>query len=782
MANLVYAAVVQRQVKLKATKQGAENFGVTVPVYQWNNGTYTTEYPISIPLKIHEAPAHVPGLSALLGKMRDHAEASADQVIFYNSVVLKRAYELYEGSQTATTITFAQKSPKDLLYILFDHSGDKVYGEYQIPVEPYINVHKRLRRLGYAPLVEYQDKFRLPLVMFPELKTFYNAHQKLKKFQEEWLEKLPAEPNGSIRKAISKNLKSYRNVLEQFRKQTIPYIATTKYEVPFVNEGIPVTDGQWAAWGGGKLQGFDIPGDDPARNRFASDRAKNNTNEHIVYEYIDLWGNTPNTFNRLKEKFVDDLTLDDLDEDPPGVLAARALNFYASRVQGFFFAGMVHYTGHAGSTFRPNRDKFPNSEGEPMTFKDLQIIPPILKALAKENYTNPTPIQSQAIPAVLAGRDLFGCAQTGTGKTAAFAIPIIQHLSQQQSQPNTQRRIRSLILTPTRELAIQIYDNIRAYGRYTNLRSSVIVGGVSQKAQEQSLQQGADIVIATPGRLIDLMNQQLIDLRHVQILVLDEADRMLDMGFIHDMKRIIAKLPAKRQTLFFSATLPPEISKLVETLLVNPVKVEITPASSTVDRIEQSMYYVDKVNKLNLLNLLLQDRSIVSVLVFTRTKHGADRVVRGLTKAKISAQAIHGDKSQNARQAALNNFKSGATRVLVATDIAARGIDIEELSHVINYNLPNIPETYVHRIGRTGRAGHSGIAISFCEYDEIPYLKDIEKLIRKRIPEVKDHPYPMLNTEAAAKADTKADAKTNAGKQAPTPQKPAQFQGRNRRR
>jgi ATP-dependent RNA helicase RhlE len=381
-----------------------------------------------------------------------------------------------------------------------------------------------------------------------------------------------------------------------------------------------------------------------------------------------------------------------------------------------------------------------------MTFQDLNIRPAILKALSKENYTTPTPIQEQAIPAVLAGRDLLGSAQTGTGKTAAFAVPIIQLLSEQQIKPNTVRRIRSLILTPTRELAIQISDNIQAYSQYTDLRCSAIVGGVSQKVQERSLEQGADIIIATPGRLIDLMNQKHIDLQNIQTLVLDEADRMLDMGFINDMKKIIAQIPAKRQTLFFSATMPPEISKWVKSLLVNPVKVEITPVSSTVDRIQQSVYLVDKVNKQHLLIHLLQDRSIASALVFIRTKHGADRVVRGLTKMNISAQAIHGNKSQNARQLALSHFKSGVTRVLVATDIAARGIDIEELSHVINFNLPNIPETYVHRIGRTGRAGLSGIAISFCDIEEIPFLKDIEKLIGKTIPVVKDHPYPMLST------------------------------------
>jgi ATP-dependent RNA helicase RhlE len=388
-----------------------------------------------------------------------------------------------------------------------------------------------------------------------------------------------------------------------------------------------------------------------------------------------------------------------------------------------------------------------------MTFNDLNIIPAILKALSKENYSTPTPIQEQAIPAVLAGRDLLGCAQTGTGKTAAFAVPIIQLLSEQQGGPNTQRRTRSLILTPTRELALQISDNIQAYSQYTRLRCSAIVGGVSQKAQERSLNQGADMIIATPGRLLDLMSQKRVDLQYIQILVLDEADRMLDMGFIHDVKKIIAKIPSKRQTLFFSATMPPEISKMVKSLLVNPVKVEITPVSSTVDRIKQSIYLVDKGNKQNQLNHLLQDKSIATALVFTRTKHGADRVVRELTKVKISAEAIHGNKSQNARQLALSNFKSGVSRVLVATDIAARGIDIEELSHVINFNLPNIPETYVHRIGRTGRAGLSGIAISFCEFEEIPYLKDIEKLIGKKIPEVKDHPYPMLITTQPLKAE-----------------------------
>lgn len=384
-----------------------------------------------------------------------------------------------------------------------------------------------------------------------------------------------------------------------------------------------------------------------------------------------------------------------------------------------------------------------------MTFEDLKLNPAILKALRQENYAKPTPIQEQAIPAVLAGKDVFGCAQTGTGKTAAFSLPIIHKLGAQPGKPNGPRRIRSLILTPTRELALQIADNVKAYSRNLNLRCLAIVGGVAQTPQERELQQGTDILIATPGRLIDLMNQKHADLSHVEILVLDEADRMLDMGFIHDVKKILAKVPAKRQTLFFSATMPPEISELVRTLLKDPVKVEITPVSSTAERIRQSVYLVDKENKMSLLNHLLKDHpEMESVLVFTRTKHGADRVARGLNRSNVAAQAIHGDKSQNARQTALNNFKNGTTRVLVATDIAARGIDIDELSHVINYNLPNVPETYVHRIGRTGRAGHSGTAISFCETDELPYLKDIEKLTKKPIPQVKEHPFPMLGTKA----------------------------------
>lgn len=386
-----------------------------------------------------------------------------------------------------------------------------------------------------------------------------------------------------------------------------------------------------------------------------------------------------------------------------------------------------------------------------MRFKDLDIIQPIIRALEEEEYAAPTPIQEQAIPVILSGRDLLGCAQTGTGKTAAFAIPTLQLLDQEGIKQGKHRRIRALVLTPTRELAIQIYESFRTYGRYTGLKSCVIFGGVSQKPQEELLQQGVDILIATPGRLIDLMNQNLVDISQIRILILDEADRMLDMGFIHDMKRIIAKTPAGRQTLLFSATVPPSIDEMSRSILNHPQKIAVTPVSSTVDTIQQYLYYVDKENKKDLLIHLLKDKTIASVLIFTRTKHGADKIVRILGKANVKAKAIHGDKSQGARQLALNDFKERKLRVLIATDIAARGIDIDELSHVINYDLPNIPETYVHRIGRTGRAGLGGTAISFCDFDEKEQLADIEKLIGKSIPEVKDHPYPLLKNYPAEK-------------------------------
>lgn len=377
-----------------------------------------------------------------------------------------------------------------------------------------------------------------------------------------------------------------------------------------------------------------------------------------------------------------------------------------------------------------------------MSFNDLQLIEPVLQALSKEGYTNPTPIQQKSIPIILQKRDLLGCAQTGTGKTAAFVIPILQLMHQQmQETGKAQHRISALILTPTRELAIQIGESIQAYGRFLPLRHQVIFGGVSQHAQVQSIRRGVDILVATPGRLLDLMQQGHISLRDIQYFILDEADRMLDMGFVHDVKRIIAKLPAKRQTLFFSATMPPEIQQLAKVLLNNPEKVEITPPASTVDLIQQSLYHVDKQNKQSLLIHLLQDKSIETVLIFTQMKHSADKLARVLNNSGIRTEAIHGNKSQNARQSALANFKSRHTRVLVATDIAARGIDIDELAHVINYELPNVPETYVHRIGRTGRAGASGMAISFCDRGERDYLNDIEKLIRKKIPVVASQSY-----------------------------------------
>jgi ATP-dependent RNA helicase RhlE len=380
-----------------------------------------------------------------------------------------------------------------------------------------------------------------------------------------------------------------------------------------------------------------------------------------------------------------------------------------------------------------------------MTFENLKLIEPILRAVKAEGYTVPTPIQEQAIPVLLEGRDLIGCAQTGTGKTAAFAIPILQLLFVKQAPAAGKRQIKALIITPTRELAIQISESFTAYGKYTGLRHTVIYGGVSQNAQTNALRNGIDILVATPGRLLDLIEQQFVNLQNIRFFVLDEADRMLDMGFIHDVKKIISKLPAKRQSLFFSATMPPEIQKLAATILVKPVKVDIVPVVATTNLIKQSLYFVDKPDKRLLLIHLLKDKSIESALVFTRTKHGADHVSRDLVKAGIKAVAIHGNKSQGARQDALNNFKNKRTRVLVATDIASRGIDVEQLSHVINYEIPNIPETYIHRIGRTGRAGVDGVALSFCDTEEKEYLKDIYKLISKKIPVVEDHPFPMKN-------------------------------------
>src|ERR1700744_2756380 len=395
-----------------------------------------------------------------------------------------------------------------------------------------------------------------------------------------------------------------------------------------------------------------------------------------------------------------------------------------------------------------------------MLFQDLKLIEPILRALKTEGYTTPTPIQEQAIPIILEHNDLLGTAQTGTGKTAAFAIPILQLLYQDRLQHKEQKTIKALILTPTRELAIQIDESFAAYGRHTGLKHLVIFGGVSQNLQTDALRRGVDILVATPGRLLDLMNQRYVNLEHIKMLVLDEADRMLDMGFVHDVKKVIARVPQKRQTLFFSATMPKEIQNLADTILTRPEKVEVTPVSSTADTIQQELFYVEKNDKRALLAHILKDKEIKTALVFTRTKHGADKVVKDLVRIGVTAEAIHGNKSQNARQRALSNFKNRTTRVLIATDIAARGIDIDELTHVINYEIPNIPETYVHRIGRTGRAGANGIALSFSDHEEIEFIRDIQKLIGKAIPVEEAHPYPMNpNSRPAASAEEKPKGK-----------------------
>jgi ATP-dependent RNA helicase RhlE len=376
-----------------------------------------------------------------------------------------------------------------------------------------------------------------------------------------------------------------------------------------------------------------------------------------------------------------------------------------------------------------------------LLFKELHLIAPILKALETEGYTQPTPIQEQSIPHILRGKDFLGCAQTGTGKTAAFAVPILQNLLLQQKEDAYNHGIKALVLTPTRELAIQIDESFAAYGKHTGLKHAVIFGGVSQFNQTAQLRKGVDILIATPGRLLDLIAQKYVNLKDIKMFVLDEADRMLDMGFIHDVRKIIALLPVKRQTLFFSATMPPEITRLSSSILTNPVRVEVAAVSSTAENVDQHIYLVEKNDKRQLLIHLLKNGTIHNALVFTRTKYGADKIAKDLFRANIKADAIHGNKTQAARQKALNNFKEGKIRVLVATDIAARGIDVEDLSHVINFELPNIPETYVHRIGRTGRAGNSGSALSFCDMEERAYLRDIHKLIKKTIPVVEDHPY-----------------------------------------
>ncbi|HIP49110.1 MAG TPA: DEAD/DEAH box helicase [Lutibacter sp.] len=376
-----------------------------------------------------------------------------------------------------------------------------------------------------------------------------------------------------------------------------------------------------------------------------------------------------------------------------------------------------------------------------MTFKELHIIKPILRALTEKGYTNPTPIQEQSIPILLKGKDLLGSAQTGTGKTAAFSVPILQHLYLDPNIKKGRRKIRVLVVTPTRELAIQIADSFSDYGKYTGLKNTVIFGGVKQKSQTDALRRGVDILVATPGRLLDLMSQGFISLRDIEYFVLDEADHMLDMGFIHDIRKILVKLPAKRQSLFFSATMPRNIVELSKKILGSYERVSIQPKQTTAERVSQAVYFVNKSNKVKLLIHILQEKPIDSVLVFSRTKHGANKIVKQLDKAGIQSEAIHGNKSQVARQKALSNFKKGTTKVLVATDIAARGIDVSELSLVVNYDLPNISETYVHRVGRTGRAKASGLAISFCSADEKPYLRDIEKLIKQKVPIIHEHPF-----------------------------------------
>lgn len=386
-----------------------------------------------------------------------------------------------------------------------------------------------------------------------------------------------------------------------------------------------------------------------------------------------------------------------------------------------------------------------------MNFRDLNIIEPIIKALEKEGYTNPTPIQERAIPAILSGKDLEGCAQTGTGKTAAFAIPVLQRLVNEKRSARKSSGIKALVLAPTRELALQIGESFTAYGRFTGIRNTVIFGGVSQKAQTDALKKGVDVLVATPGRLLDLMQQNYISLDDIEMFVLDEADRMLDMGLGQDVKRIIRTLPKERQTMLFSATIPPEITKLMDSILRNPVKAAVAPVSSTIDTIDQKVYMVDKKNKKSLLISLLKNNSADSVLVFLRTKHGANRITGDLIKSGVQAQAIHGNKSQNARQLALNNFKAKKIRVLVATDIAARGIDVEDLSLVINFDLPDVPETYVHRIGRTGRAGAEGTALTFCDEEEKDSLKQIQKVISKSIPVVEDHAFIMSSQSVAGK-------------------------------
>lgn len=392
-----------------------------------------------------------------------------------------------------------------------------------------------------------------------------------------------------------------------------------------------------------------------------------------------------------------------------------------------------------------------------MTFEDLKLIPSILKALKEENYTEPTSIQEKSIPLILNREDVLGTAQTGTGKTAAFAVPIIQHLTNEQDNGRSKRKVKSLIITPTRELAIQIADSFTTYAKYTGLKNTVIFGGVNQNPQTNALRSGVDILVATPGRLLDLMDQGYVSLNDVKYFVLDEADRMLDMGFIHDINKIIAKLPRERQSLFFSATMPKNISDLSKQILVNPKQVSVSPVSSTAETIQQYLYTTNKDTKTDLLLHILKDPALDQVLLFARTKHGSDRIVRNLAKRKIKAAAIHGNKSQNQRQRALKDFKDGKVRVLVATDIASRGIDIDKLQYVINYDIPNESETYVHRIGRCGRAGEDGIAISLCEPEENTYIKDIEKLTKQKLERVTDNPFPQTDKPMTAAEKREAE-------------------------
>ncbi|MFM6928278.1 MAG: DEAD/DEAH box helicase [Bdellovibrio sp.] len=393
-----------------------------------------------------------------------------------------------------------------------------------------------------------------------------------------------------------------------------------------------------------------------------------------------------------------------------------------------------------------------------LKFSDLPLVEPIQRAVAESGYSNPTPIQAQAIPYLLDGRDLLGCAQTGTGKTAAFALPILNRLAKNPRRTEP-KQARVLVLSPTRELAIQIYDSFKTYGKHLRVKSTVIFGGVGQTPQVKELSGGVDVLIATPGRLLDLINQKHLQLSRLEVFVLDEADRMLDMGFLPDIKKVVQLLPKLRQNLFFSATMPKDIQKLADSLLTNPARVEVTPVASTAELIEQSVMYVDRSKKRDLLRHLLKDRSFDRVIVFTRTKHGANRVAETLTKNNIRAEAIHGNKSQNARQRALENLRAGEIRVLVATDIAARGIDIDGISHVINFELPHDEESYVHRIGRTARAGAQGIAISFCDNEEKAFLKHIEKLIGKEIPVIVDQPFhseEVANSRLLSKGKAKA--------------------------